>query len=266
MELLRDVREMGHELIAYRGLLYEMTRRDLLLRYKQTAMGFAWAIFMPLINTAVFYVIFVRVAKMKDVGVPYVLFAFCGLTVWNFFASSLKFALSSLTSNLVLVTKVYFPREVFPFSTTLVCLVDFAIAAIALVVLMIYYRVGITPAILYLPFVILVHVIFTLGVALLIAMANLFYRDVKYIFEILLTVWMFATSVLYPLDLVEGKLRLVMQLNPMTPIVEAYRDVLLFGRSPLTPIFLATAVVSVLVFFVSWLSFHRAEYEFAESV
>jgi ABC-type polysaccharide/polyol phosphate export permease len=256
---------MGHELIAYRGLLYEMTRRDLLLRYKQTAMGFAWAIFMPLINTAVFYVIFVRVAKI-DVGVPYALFAFSGLTVWNFFASSLKFALPSLTSNLVLVTKVYFPREVFPFSTTLVCLVDFAVAAVALVLLMIYYRVGITPAILYLPFVILVHVIFTLGVALLVAMANLFYRDVKYIFEILLTVWMFATSVLYPLDQLEGKLRLVTQLNPMTPIVEAYRDVLLFGRSPMTPIFLATAAVSVLVLFVSWLTFHRAEYEFAESV
>jgi ABC-type polysaccharide/polyol phosphate export permease len=256
---------MGEELVAYRGLLFEMTRRDLLLRYKQTAMGFAWAIFMPLINTAVFYVIFVRVAKI-DVGVPYALFAFLGLTVWNFFASSLKFALPSLTSNLVLVTKVYFPREVFPFSSTLVCLVDFAVAAVALAGLMIYYRVGLTFAILYLPIVLIVHLAFTLGVALLVAMANLFYRDVKYIFEILLTVWMFGTTVLYPLSAISGKLRLVTQLNPMTPIVEAYRDVLLFGRSPMTPFFLATAGVSFLVLFASWVAFHRAEFEFAESV
>src|SRR5262245_27746889 len=115
----RNVGEILGEQVQYRGLLYQMTKRDLLLRYKQTAMGFAWAVFMPLVNTAVFSVIFVRVAPIHT-PVPYPLFAYCGLFTWNFFASSLKFAINSLTSNPNLVTKVYFPREIFPFSAVIV--------------------------------------------------------------------------------------------------------------------------------------------------
>ena len=109
----------------YRELLGQIVKRDLLLRYKQTVMGFGWAVFMPLVNTAVFSVIFTRVAPI-DTAVPYPLFAFCGFLFWNFFASSLRFSVLSLTSNANLVTKVYFPREIFPFSAVLVCLVDFA--------------------------------------------------------------------------------------------------------------------------------------------
>src|SRR5204862_201717 len=121
--LTADLREMVEEQIRYRELLYQMTRRDLLLRYKQTVMGFGWAIFMPLINTVVFSVIFTRVAPI-DVGMPYPLFAFCGLLAWNFSASSFRFAMTSLTSNTNLVTKVYFPREIFPATSVLVSLVD----------------------------------------------------------------------------------------------------------------------------------------------
>src|SRR3954471_16460538 len=115
MTAVQEMREMFVEQAEYRELLVQMTRRDLLLRYKQTIMGFGWAVFMPLVNTAVFSVIFTRVAPI-DVGVPYPLFAFSGLLAWNFFASSLRFAVNSLTSNTNLVTKVYFPREIFPFS------------------------------------------------------------------------------------------------------------------------------------------------------
>ena len=118
--------EVVAEQWEYRELLVRMTARDLLLRYKQTVMGFGWAIFMPLVNTAIFSVIFTRVAPI-DVGMPYPLFAFCGLVAWNFFASSLRFSVTSLTSNPSLVTKVYFPREIFPFSAVLVSLVDFAV-------------------------------------------------------------------------------------------------------------------------------------------
>mgnify|MGYP000989468757 CR=1 FL=1 len=126
-----DLREMLAERFDYRELLYQMTLRDLLLRYKQTVMGFGWAVFMPLVNTAVFSVIFMRVAPLPT-PVPYPVFAFCGLWAWNFFASTLRFAVSSLTSNSNLVSKVYFPREIFPFSTVLVCLVDFLVSAVVL--------------------------------------------------------------------------------------------------------------------------------------
>jgi ABC-type polysaccharide/polyol phosphate export permease len=249
----------------YRELLYQMIKRDLLLRYKQTAMGVGWAVFMPLVNTAVFAVVFTRVAPIET-GVPYPLFAFTGLAAWNFLASSLRFAIASLTSNPNLVTKVYFPREMFPFSTTLVSLLDFGISFLVLAVLMIWYQVMPTVFLLYLPVVLAVHVLFTLGMCLLLAMANLFYRDVKYLFEIVLTVWMFLSSVLYPISLVGGRTAAAMQLNPMTPILDGYRAVLLYGQSPFTAAFGWAAAFSLVLFFTAWVAFHRAEFQFAESI
>jgi lipopolysaccharide transport system permease protein len=263
--LLRDAREMFSEQMEYRELLAQMVRRDLLLRYKQTIMGIGWAVFMPLVNTAVFSVIFVRVAPLQT-EVPYPVFAFCGLLAWNFFASALRFAVVSLTSNTNLVTKVYFPREIFPFSCVAVALVDFAVGSVVLIVLMVYYDVGVSTTLWLLPVVVGVHVAFTAGVALLVAMANLFYRDVKYLFEVALSIWMFASSVVYPVDMIGGKLGRVLALNPMTPILDAYRDVILLGRQPFTPAFLAAAVISLLTLLAGWLLFHRAEFRFAESI
>ena len=263
--LAGDFKEIVGEQYEFRELLYQMTRRDLLLRYKQTVMGFGWAIFMPLVNTAVFSVIFTRVAPLQT-DLPYPLFAYCGLLAWNFSASSLRFAVTSLTSNASLVTKVYFPREIFPISAVAVSIVDFAVGSTVLIGLMIYYRVAPTAAVLALPLVLLVHIVLTLAISLLLAMANLFYRDVKYLFELVLTIWMFLTAVLYPVGQVGGMTGRMMAINPMTPILEAYRDVLLRGRLPDPAWFLTTAAVSVALLAVAWVVFHRAEYEFAENV
>jgi len=263
--LAADIREMLQEQVAHRELLYRMTARDLLLRYKQTVMGFGWAICMPVLNMAIFSVIFTRVAPI-DTGLPYPVYAYCGLLPWNFLASSLRFSATSLTSNTNLVTKVYFPREVFPFSAVLASLVDFAVGATVLAGLMVYYRIGIGPAILFLPVVLTVHVLFTAGVSLFLAMANLFYRDVKYVFEIVLAVWMFATSVVYPVERIGGRLGEVLRLNPMTPIIEAYRAVVLRGELPPAGPFAAAAALSLLCLAIGWLAFHRAEFEFAENI
>jgi len=260
-----DVRELLLEQVEYRELLTRIIVRDLLLRYKQTIMGFGWAVFMPLVNTAVFSVIFTRVAPMNT-GAPYPLFAYCGLLTWNFFACGLRFSVTSLTGNHTLVTKVYFPREIFPFSSVLVALVDCMVGSTVLVGLLIYYRVGLSPALLFLPVVIAIQFAFTAGVALLLSMANLFFRDVKYLFEVVLTVWMFATSVLYPIDRVGGRLGALLYLNPMTPIIEAYRSVLLYGHLPPAAPFAAASLVAMSVFFGGWFLFHRAEYRFAEYI
>src|SRR5215510_14033430 len=263
--LADDVGEMLREQYDYRELLYQMTRRDLLLRYKQTVMGFGWAVFMPVINTILFSVVFMRVAPI-DVGVPYPVFAYTGLLAWNFFASALRFSVSSLTANINLVAKVYFPREIFPFSAVIVSAVDFAVGAILLVAMMAYYHVAPTTAILFLPVVVVVQVVLTAAVALLLAMANLFYRDVKYLFEVVITVWMFATSVLYPVDRVTGWAGALLRLNPMTPIVDAYRSVLLRGELPtMTPLAI-DAVVAVVLLVSIWLLFHRSEFQFAEYI
>ena len=262
--LADDVGEMLREQYDYRELLYQMTRRDLTLRYKQTVMGFGWAVFMPVINTILFSVVFMRVARI-DVGVPYPVFAYTGLLAWNFFASSLRFSVTSLTANTTLVTKVYFPREIFPFSAVIVSAVDFGVGAIVLVGMMVYYRMPLTPAVALLPFVLVVEFMFAAGIALILAMANLFYRDVKYLFEVVITIWMFATSVLYPINRFGGTLGALLQFNPMTPIIDAYRAVLLRGDLP-SGSFVLSAALSTVILVVGWLLFHRAEFQFAENV
>jgi len=269
--IVEECKEMFTEQIHYRDLLYQMTKRDLLLRYKQTVMGFGWAIFMPLVNTAVFSVIFTKVTRLETPvtpdgrPLPYPVFAFCGLWVWNFFSAALRFSVTSLTSNPNLVTKVYFPREIFPFSTVIVCLVDFAVGSFVLAGLMIWYHVPIGWNVLWLPLVLLVHVMFTAAVALIVSMANLFYRDVKYLFEIVITAWMFGTSAVYPVADVAGTLGTIMRHNPMTPIIDAYRSVLLLNAAP-PAAFGESAAVSCIILFAAWLLFHHSEFQFAESI
>lgn len=264
-QLMLDCREMLAEQIQYRELLFEMTRRDLLIRYKQTVMGFGWAIFMPLVNTAVFSVIFTRVAPIET-DVPYPLFAYCGLLTWNFSASTFRASVGSLTSNAGLLTKVYFPREIFPFSAMIVALVDLIVGSSVLIALLIWYRVPPSGYIVLLPLVVLVHVLFTAAVSLFVAMANLFYRDVKYLFEVVLTLWMFATSVLYPVRHMGGRLGTLLRLNPMTAIIDAYRDTLFGAGPPDLRGFAAAGVVSIVLLFGAWLLFHRSEFEFAERI
>ncbi len=256
--------ELITEQWEYRELLARMTARDLLLRYKQTIMGFGWAVFMPLVNTAIFSVIFTRVATI-EVGGPYPVYAFCGLVAWNFFASSLRFSVTSLTSNPSLVTKVYFPREIFPFSAVLVSLVDFAVALVVLGAVLVYYQVNPGWTILLLPVVVGALAIFTAAAALFISMANLFYRDVKYLFEIVIAVWMFATSVVYPIGRIGGRLGAALALNPMTHLVDAFRDVLIAGRVP-SAAFWITAAASVVLLVAAWAAFHAAEFDFAENL
>ena len=263
--LRTDLGEMFREQADYRELLAQMVRRDLALRYKQTLMGFGWALFMPLLNTAVFSVIFTRVVSLNT-AIPYPLFAYCGLVVWNFFASAQRFAVISLTSNANMVTKVYFPREIFPFSAVLVCLVDFAVAAIPLVVLMIYFGVMPPLQIAFLPLVLAVHIVFTAAVALLVSMANLFYRDVKYLFELVMGVWMFATSVLYPVQQVGGTIGTLLRLNPMTPIIDGYRATLLDGATLDLQSLAASGIFSCALLMGAWVIFHRSEFEFAENI
>jgi lipopolysaccharide transport system permease protein len=220
---------------------------------------------MPLVNTAVFSVIFTRVAPIET-EVPYPLFAYCGLLTWNFSASALRTAVGSLTSNAGLVTKIYFPREIFPFSAMLVGLVDLVVGSSVLVVLMTWYRLPPSPYIVLLPVVILVHAMFTAAVALFVAMANLFYRDVKYIFEVAITLWMFATSVLYPVRSMGGKLGTVLKLNPMTAIIDAYRDVIFGRHTPDWASLGAAGAISAVALLMAWVTFHRSEFEFAERI
>ncbi len=261
---LRDeVREIVAELIEFHELAYEITRRDLRLRYKQTVMGLCWAICIPVVNMLLFSMVFTRIVRIET-GYPYAIFAYTGLLPWTLFAASLRFAASSVTGSAGLIRKVYFPREILPYSAILVCLVDFLVAALVLVGLLVYYRIAVQWTALLVPALLIVQLILTAGIALILAMGNLFFRDVKYLTELGITVWMFATPVVYPVDQVGGTLGRALRFNPMTPIIEGYRAVLLRGEYPaVTPLVLSTAI-AVTVFVVAAIGFHRAEAHFAE--
>jgi ABC-type polysaccharide/polyol phosphate export permease len=263
--LRNDLREMVNELVQYRELLLSLTRRDVLLRYKQTLMGFGWSILMPVTYMILFSLVFTRIARIET-DVPYPIYAYTGLLPWNFFASSMRFSVGSLTANSTLVTKVYFPREILPFSVILVSLVDFGVGAVVLAGLMVWYGIAIHWTLMLLPVVVVVQLVFTAGVTLLLAMANLFYRDVKYLLEIFITLGMFATSAVYPVERVGGRCAALLALNPMTAILDAYRAIVLRGVLPPPASFAAVAAFSLLLLIGSWLAFHRAEFRFAENI
>ncbi|MGL5096676.1 MAG: ABC transporter permease [Planctomycetia bacterium] len=253
------------EILHHLDLLLELSGRDIRIRYKQTALGAAWALFTPVLMMIIFTQVFGRLPR-GDVGdVAYPVFVYCGLLPWQFFASSLKGAVESLTRNSRLVTKVYFPRAVFPLAAIVSSAVDFVIASSVLVVLMAWYGVSVGTAVFFLPAVVLVQLLLTVGLALILSMGNLFYRDVKYIFEVVLLVWMFLSSVVVPMPR-DGWASWVAALNPMTTVIEAYRDVLLHDRLPAMGPFAAAAAVGLVLAAAAFHWFHEAEYLFAERV
>ena len=273
MTLLRVARK----LFAYRELLGNLTRKEIRIRYKQSFLGIAWAIFVPVSMMLVFTFVFSRVATVDsgriagtDRALPYAVFAYCGLLPWTFFSQSLSGCVTTLVTNRQLVTKVYFPREVFPLAKILAGMVDFAIAAVVLVVLMAWFDLGVGITVLWVPVLFAAQVAFMLGCGLILSMANLFYRDVQYVFQVGIQLWMFATSVIYPIPAgvaadspVIGTL---LRLNPMTPILDGYRAAILYQRTPdFAASWLAYALVLATLMVGVW-AFDRAQYLFAERI
>jgi ABC-type polysaccharide/polyol phosphate export permease len=215
-----------------------------------------------------FSFVFTRVLSVKT-DVPYPLFVYCGLLPWQFFSSATTAATNSLIANRSLVTKIYFPAEVFPLSSIMASFVDFLVGSIVLVALIIYfYFTGFSIVVSWTVFlvipVILVQIIFTAGVSFFLSMGNLFFRDVRYIYNIIITLWMFSSSVIYPMKVSNPELQRIFNLNPMTPILDAYRDVLLRGKLPDINAFGYAAVISFVVFISGWVIFYKMQYKFAE--
>ena len=254
------------ELWEYRELLYFLVWRDIKVRYKQTALGAAWAVMQPLFMMLVFSLFFGRLAKVPSDGIPYPVFTFCALIPWQLFANALTESSNSLIGNQNLITKVYFARLVIPIAAVLSGLVDFLIAFAILIGMMLFY--GIVPglAILALPGFILLAVLTALAVGLWLSALNVQYRDVRYTMNFLVQFWLFATPVAYPSSIVPENWRALYGLNPMAGVVEGFRWALLGKSSPPSALlFVSTAVVLVLL--VGGLYyFRRMEQEFADIV
>jgi lipopolysaccharide transport system permease protein len=253
------------ELWNYRELLYFLTWRDVKVRYKQTALGAAWAIIQPLFMMLSFSLFFGRLAKIPSDGIPYPIFTFCALLPWQLFAHALTESSNSLVANERLLTKVYFPRLVVPIAAVLGGLVDFAVAFVILLAMMFYYGIVPTWAIVTLPAFVLLAVMTALGVGLWLSALNVKYRDVRYTINFLIQFWLFATPVVYPSSLVPDRWRALYGLNPMAGVVEGFRWALLGNKPP--GAMLAVSIVVVLAILVGGVFyFRRMEQEFADVV
>ena len=254
------------EIWEYRELLYFLIWRDVKVRYKQTALGAAWAIIQPFFMMVVFSLFFGKLAGVPSDGLPYPVFAFCALLPWQLFAHALTESSNSLVANERLITKVYFPRLVVPIAAVLGGLVDFAIAFVILLLMMIYF--GIVPGwqIVTLPGFILLAVMTALSVGLWLSALNVKYRDVRYTMNFLIQFWLFATPVAYPSSIIPAQWRWLYGLNPMAGVVEGFRWALL-GKTEPPGALLAVSIAVVILLLVGGLYyFRKMEQEFADVV
>jgi lipopolysaccharide transport system permease protein len=247
------------ELWPYRELLYFFVWRDVKIRYKQTAIGAAWALLQPFLTMLLFTLIFGRLAKLPTNGLPYPVFYYCALLPWTYFATGLQNATNVMVEQQRLITKIYFPRLVLPVSAVLSGLIDFAIAFAMLIVLMIYYHIAPGRAVLFLPVFLLLAVLTALGFGLWLSALNAMYRDVRYVVPFLVQFWMFVSPVAYSTSLVPERWRWLYGLNPMAGVIEGFRWGLTgHGLAP-GPLFAASACGVVLVLLGGLLYFGRIE-------
>lgn len=254
------------ELWKYRELLYFLTWRDIKVRYKQTVIGAAWAIIQPFFAMVVFSIFFGQLAKIPSDGIPYPIFTYCALLPWQLFAHALNESSNSLVANQGLITKVYFPRLVIPVAPVLAGLVDFCIAFLVLIGMMLYYGIMPTFAIFTIPLFLILAVATALSVGLWLSALNVEYRDVRYTIPFLTQFWLFATPVAYPSSLVPESWRALYGLNPMAGVVEGFRWALL-GKADGPGALLTVSVFVVIILLIGGLYyFQRMERTFADVV
>jgi lipopolysaccharide transport system permease protein len=254
------------ELWEYRELLYFLVWRDVKVRYKQTVLGAAWAILQPLLTMVVFSLFFGKLGRIPSDGLPYPIFSFAALVPWTFFASGLGQGANSLVGSQNLIKKVYFPRLVIPISSVLAGVVDFAIAFLVLLAMMLAYGIVPTAAALWLPLLLLLALVTALGVSLWLSALNVQFRDIRYTVPFLTQLWLFATPIAYPSSLLPEPWRTVYALNPMVGVVEGFRWALLGTDTAPGPMVLASSLAALALLASGAYYFRRMEKSFADVV
>jgi lipopolysaccharide transport system permease protein len=254
------------DLWRYRELIFFLTWKDVLVRYKQTLLGVAWAIIQPVLQMVVFNFLFGSIAEIPTGDIPRPVFTFAALLPWNLFAKALGDASRSLVSSASMITKVYFPRLVIPMASTLSGLVDFAVAFLILIGMMFYYNVPLTGQIWAVPLLILLTLVAALGVGLWFSAWNLHYRDVRYLLPFLTQFWLLATPTAYPLSEIPAEWQVLYSINPMVGVVEGFRWALADGP-PVDPVVMIMSIsISALMLITGLFYFKRMERTFADKV
>lgn len=257
-----NVREMWH----YRELLYFLAWRDVKVRYKQTVIGATWAILQPFLTMVVFSIIFGSLIEVPTNGIPYPVFSYVALLPWTFFAGALARSGNSLIYDANLISKVYFPRLILPIAAVLSILVDFAIAFIVLIGMMIFYGIYPNLMILSLPLFFLLALMTALGAGLWLSALNVKYRDIAYVIPFLIQFWMFITPVVYPISIIPERWQFIYSLNPMVGVIEGFRWALLGQQNISVTLLIFSSLVVLFVFIGGLFFFRRMENEFADVI
>ncbi len=253
------------ELWEFRELLVFLAWRDVTVRYKQTALGAAWAVLQPALTMVVFTLLFGRLAHLPSDGVPYPIFVYAGLLPWTFFANAVTSSSNSLVTSANLITKVYFPRVIVPLAAVAAALVDLAVAFLLLAVLLVWYHVPLTPMVALLPAMIVGIVVAAVAVGTILSALTVTYRDFRYVVPFTIQLWMYATPVMYATTAVPGRWRLWYAVNPMAGMTDGFRAAVL-GRSPLWPMLGVSALSAVVALGVGIAYFQRVERRFVDIV
>jgi len=254
------------ELWEYRELLFFFVWRDITIRYKQTALGAAWAIIQPVLTMVVFSVIFGKLAKLPSDGIPYPIFSYAALLPWQLFSRGIGDASTSLVINQNMITKTYFPRLFLPASSVLSGLVDFGIAFLVLLGMMVFYHIPLTSRVLLLPAFILLVLVTALAAGMWLSAFNVRFRDVKYITPFLMQFWLYATPIAYSSSLIPEKWRTLYGLNPMAGVVDGFRWAMLGQSFALGPMFILSLIVVLVLFISGLMYFQRMDRTFADLV
>ena len=253
-------------LYHHRDLLAAWTMRIIRARYQQSILGGLWAIVQPVATVAIFTTVFSLILKVDTQNIPYVVFSYTALVPWMLFSTSITDMAESIVSNMNLVAKIFFPRDILVISALLARLLDFIIAYGLLVFLMVFYKIPVFQVTwLFLPVILLVQLAMALGIGLVLSALNAFYRDVKHLVTLILQIWLYATPIIYPVNLVPERLRPYYFLNPMAGVVEGYRAIMLHGVLP-DERFLLSASVAVVFLLAGYWFFKRVEHRFADII
>ena len=255
-----------HELWEFRELLYFLAWRDIKVRYKQTALGVAWAIIQPFFTMVIFSIFFGKLGRIPSDGVPYPIFAFAALVPWTFFAHGLNQCSNSLVSGAQLIKKVYFPRLIVPIAAVLSGVVDFILAFIVLLGMMLYYGLVPTANVVWLPAFLLLALITSLGVGLWLSTLNVEYRDVRHSVPFITQFWLFATPIAYPSSLLSEPWRTLYGINPMVGVVEGFRWALLSTNTRPGPMIIVSSLMALFILVSGAFYFRRMEKTFADVV
>jgi lipopolysaccharide transport system permease protein len=264
-----SLRELQHGIMRlreYGDLLWTLSAHRIRVRYKQSALGLAWAVLQPLSLMLIYTLVFSRIAKVSSGAIPYPVFAYAALLPWTFFSTGLTNATNGLVSHAHLVTKVYFPREILPLSYVLAALFDLLIASTVMAGLMLYYRVAITAQALWLVPIVAVLAVFVTAVSLIFSATQVRFRDIGMAMPLLMQLWMFATPVVYPLQQVPARFRALYDLNPMVGIVESFRSVAVLGTPPDTRLLGMATLVSFALLPLAYAYFKKIEATVADVI